>query len=425
MGMNRRWVLIALGYAWSLGTMAQESASGTVASIRTVPDSGYFWPGRPVDHQLVFRTRAMYDASSIRNELVSALWHGGNIDRELRERSANNGGGPERAGYLLEADLSYAGGDRLFGNERIRPLVSVGWRQVMGVRYSDDLYNLTFFGNGAHENATMALAPSAFEQVRYQTLGLGIQAVGSGSFIALHLVNGQDMSGARIRQADLFTATDGRYLNLALDGDHVRSADDGNNGWRSRGIGAALSFQWVRPFTAGRHGLCAVIGGSDLGITAWNRRSLSVRRDSTILYQGIRLDGVLDLDNVLISREGIQDTLGLGFKEGGFIRPLPGNVYASLRLDGAFRMRYQAEVDMRYLPGYLPHAVLSATRAHERVWYRAEVSYGGFGGMRGGLMAGWHPCGGYWLEVGLRNVTGLMGGRMRGQALSVGMGYAW
>lgn len=405
--------------------MAQGTDSLRADTLRSTPDSGYMWPDRAYGHCLVLFSQAMYDASSIRNELVAALWRGGDISRELRERSANNGGGPERAGYILEAGLSFGWGTRFLGSDRLRPRLAVGWHDVMGLRYSDDLYHLTFFGNGDHENAMAALAPSAFEKVRYQTFGFGFETKGSGSFLMLHVVNGEDLSGARIRQADLFTATDGRYLNLELDGDHARSADDGANGWRSRGIGAALSFRWHRASKAGRHAMHVTIGGEDLGFAAWSGQALSVRRDTTILYEGIRLDGVLDLENVLIDREGIQDTLGLGFKAGGFVRPLPGKLYASLGLDGGHRMHYRAEVDMRYLPGYQPHAVLSATRVNERAWYRAELGYGGFGGLRGGLVAGWRPCGGFWLETGLRNVTGLMGGRMRGQAFTLGIGYAW
>lgn len=418
-------MIAAIGCVLWSGTNAQGTDSLRMEDLRTTPDSGYTWPERENKGQLVFFTQAVHDASSIRNEMVAALWRGGDISREVRERSANNGGGTERAGYILEAGLSLSWGKRFLGSDRLRPRVALAWHDVLGLRYSDDLYHLTFFGNGDMENGTATLAPSAFEKIRYQTIGFGLEWERSGSFLMLHLVNGQDLSSARIRKADLYTAMDGRYLSLELDGGHARSADDGTNAWRSRGIGAAISFRWTKAFMAGRHSMRATLGGDDLGLTVWNNRSLSVRRDTSILYEGIRLTDVLELDNVLIDREAIQDTLGLGFKRGSFVRPLPGRVYGSLALYGAHRMRYQAEVVMRHLPGYLPHAILSATRMNDRAWYRAELSYGAFGGLRGGLVAGWRPCDGFWLELGLRNLTGLMGGRMQGQALTLGVGYSW
>lgn len=367
----------------------------------------------------------MYDANSLRNDLITALWRGGTISRELRQRSEGTTTKDNRAGYLLESVLSYSWGDPLFGNGSMRPRLSVAYHDVLGLRYADDLYRTTFFGNGDHENDWLELGPSAFEKVRYQSFGFGFEDTKSRSYLMVQLVSGQDLTAARIDRADLFTATDGQYLRLELEGNYARSADDGIADWRSRGMGAAMSFRVNAPLPIGKRALAFSLGVDDLGAISWNDQSLRVPRDTTILYEGIRVDDVLDIDGVLIDRDGLQDTLGLGYEAGAFLRPLPTKLYASLAYDCAFAMRYKAEIDVRNLPGYSPHAVFSARHAYRNNAFCAEFSFGGFGGWRAGLGAervfGKH----FLLELRTPNVIGMVSANARGRALMLGAGFSW
>lgn len=367
----------------------------------------------------------MYDANALRNDLVTALWRGGVISRELRQRSEGTSADINRAGYALEATLSYSWGDALFGSGTMRPRLSISYRDLLGMRYADDLYHATFFGNADHENDLMYLGPSAFEKVRYQTFGFGFEDTRTRSFFMVHLVSGQDFSAALIDRADLFTATDGQYLRMELDGSYARSADDGFSNLRSRGIGAALSFRVNVPLTIGARRLAFSFAVDDLGAIAWNDRSLRVPRDTTILYEGIRVENVLDIDGVLIDRDGLQDTLGLRYQPGAFLRPLPTRMHASFSYDAAFAMRYTAEADIRNLPGYRPHVTLIARHAYRANAFRAEISFGGFGGWRAGLGA--ERLFGKRLQLGLRlpNVIGMVSENARGRAVMLSAGLSW
>ena len=385
----------------------------------------FAWPGPGSTHFLRFDATAMYDANSIRNELVTALWRGGTISRELRQRSEGTSARDNRAGYVLESTLSYAWGDSLFGNGSTRPRLSVGYHDVLGMRYADDLYHVSFFGNGNYENAWAELGPAAFEKVRYQSFGFGIEDTKSRSYLMIHLVSGQDLTAARIDRADLFTATDGQYLRLEMDGSYARSADDGIADWRSRGMGTALSFRVNAPLPIGKRGLVFSLGVDDLGAIAWNDQSLRVPRDTTILYEGLRVEDVLDIDGVLIDRNSLQDTLGLGYKAGAFLRPLPTELYASVAYDCAHAMRYKAEIDVRNLPGYLPHAVFSATHAYRDNAFRAEVSFGGFGGWRTGLGVERLFGKRFTAELKVPNIMGMVSEHARGRAVMLGVGLSW
>lgn len=414
------FTLILVGNAWS-----QSRDSLLVTTIRHTTDSGYTWPGYQCDHFLRLDVTAMYDANSLRNDLVTALWRGGTISRELRQRSEGTTTKDNRAGYVLGSTLSYAWGDSLFGNGRMRPRLSVGYHDVLGMRYADDLYHLSFFGNGNYENAWARLGPTAFEKVRYQSFGFGFEDTKSRSYLMVHLVSGQDLTAARVDRADLFTATDGRYLRLELDGNYARSEDDGDPDWRSRGIGAAMSFRVNAPIPVGKRALAFSLGVEDLGAIAWNENSLRVPRDTTILYDGIRVEDVLDITGVLVDRNSLQDTLGLGYEAGAFLRPLPTRLYVCFSYESAFAMRYAAEADVRNLPGYLPHVVFSATHAYRKNAFRAEISFGGFGGWRAGLGAQrlFGKC--FTLELKLPNVMGMVSESARGRAVMLSAGLSW
>lgn len=407
------------------GAWAQPQDSSRVTTIRHSTDSGYAWPGHEHDHFLQLVTTGMYDANALRNDLVTALWRGGMISRELRQRSEGTSADINRAGYTLEAVLSYSWGDTLFGNGNMRPRLSVAYRDLLGMRYADDLYHATFFGNADHENDLMYLGPSAFEKVRYQTFGFGFEDIKSRSYFMVHLVSGQDFSAAHVDRADLFTATDGQYLWLDLEGNYARSADDGFQDWRSRGIGAALSFRVNVPLRIGRRRLGFSLGVDDLGAIAWNERSLRVPRDTIILYEGIRVENVLDIDGVLIDRNGLQDTLGLSYEPGAFLRPLPSKLQVSFAYDAAFAMRYSAEADIRNLPGYRPHVTFTARHAYRTNAFRAEISFGGFGGWRAGLGAERLFGKGFLLDLRLPNVIGMVSENARGRAVMLGAGFSW
>ncbi len=422
--MSRSWAVLGC-VPLVCCAFAQVPDSLRVTTYHSTPDSGYAWPSERARHVLKFQAITMYDANAIRNDLVTALWRGGFISKELRQRSEGTSQDVNRAGYALQSTLSYSWGDTLFGNGRMRARLSVAYHDVLGMRYTDDLYHATFFGNADHENDWMDLAPSAYEKVRYQTFGFGFEDKSTGSYLMAHVVCGQDLSAANMDRADLFTATDGQYLRMELEGSHARSEDDGVGSWKPRGAGAALSFRVNAPLPIGKRNIAFSIGMDDLGAIAWNKRSLRVPKDTTMLYDGIQVEDVLDIDGVLITRDGLQDTLGLGYEEGAFLRPLPTKLYASFAYDAAYTMRYAAELDVRKLPGYLPHAVFSARHGYRKNAFRAEVSFGGFGGWRAGLGVERAVGKALLLELRVPNVIGTVSASARGRSVMLTTFVYW
>ncbi len=388
-------------------------------------------PNMTDGHRFTLTVSAGFDSNVLQNDLVTGIYYGGPLSSEVRQSTLDNMGNANRAGYELGGTATYAWGDNLFGRAGWMPRFSLTYQSVMGVRFATDVYALSFFGNAGYEDRTAYLGPSAFEQVTYQTFGLGVEDRNSGSFVELAVVNGQALNAGRIEKADLYTAPFGRLLELQLDGEYYRS-DTARNGF-NKGIGAAVNMQWRHRFQLFRFPAVFSLGVTDLGFISWNDNALSVTKDSTIRYEGIEVTDILDLDGLLWNNTTLQDTLGLGYSKGSFLRALPGRVETRLGA-GRFHKRsnfhgmhpYELSVDYRYLPGYLPHAAIVRNLVFAKCMaISIGAGYGGFGDLR--ASAGLMSMLGKHFQIGVHtpNAIGLFSDRSYGKAVALHLEAAW
>jgi hypothetical protein len=426
--MNRRWCVVLAGCALlKLHAQGPDTAQAVIANSAFNDSYDSYRIITPPAHRLAIEAVGLYDASSIRNELITGLYKGGYIDRDLRERSAEAMNGNNRFGYELGARITYSWGHLFGGNVNARPRISIAHTDIMGLSFTDDAYNLTFFGNQAYEGRTASLGPARMEQVRYQTIGFGIEDKRTRSFIELQVVNGQSLNAMDLDRADLHTGMDGRYLRLDLNGGYSRTDTTADAFGKSRGLGAAVSFEVRRPFTLCRHSALFTFGIRDLGFIAWNDRSLRVPKDSTVLYEGFRVDDILDLDGALSGQQTWQDTLGLNYERGAFLRPLPALMHASLFCALDEQRSLVLRIEQRALPGYVPRTTLMYRHMIEPRWLqgRASISYGGFGGLRFGLGAACQLTRTVHAQLDLPNVAGMVSGSARGKAVLLGVNVSW
>ncbi len=374
--------------------------------------------------RLTIEALGMYDSNALRNDLVMGLWRGGDLSRDVRELSQDALQGRNSAGYEGSFRATYTWGASLFGDKSMRPLVSVGYRDLMGMRFTDDLYNLTFFGNAAYEGKTAVLAPSAQDEQRYQTIGVGMKAAGSETYLRLDLVNGQYLNAVHLQQADLYTAEDGRYIEADLDGTWSTSDTSGRHFSNGLGLGLNAGVQMNARFSG--RSLKVFLEVNDLGFIAWNGGSQRLVKDGVERYEGIYVDDIIDLDGALVGEGQLRDTLGLNTSAGGFMRPLPTRVRASFSLQKhghRFRARPRPEqfmVEQLAVPGYILHMSYTHSIAISRRWLGyGQLSYGGFGGARLGAGA-WGSYRWGTIKLELPNVVGLCLPSAKGKAVSIG-----
>ncbi len=413
--MNRHW-------GWCVFLVA--------AQAHAQADSTAGHPHAPM-HRLTVAAAGAYTSNVLDNALALGLYKGGALGADILSRNREALGGANRAGISLGASATLAWGSGLFGREQWMPRITIAQQYLLGLRFASDAYLLSFFGNTPFEDRTAHLGPSAFEQVNFQSACFGVENRNTCSYLELGVVNGHGLNRAQINQADLFTAPDGRYLELALDGNYQRSDTAGRAA--SRGIGAIINAQWSRPLQVFKTPAKLTISVHDLGFIAWGPGSLAMRPDSTLRFDGFRVPHILDLANLVVNQAGIQDSLGLGFQRGAFTRLLPFKVEGRLEFGktrtnraGDVRSAYALLVDQRALPGYAPHTtILRRVAFSDAFTLSFGADHGGFGGLR--VLLGMEACMGRHLTLNLasQQVAGFFSDHLHGMAVQAAVQVLW
>jgi hypothetical protein len=376
-----------------------------------------------LQHHIELKVSADYNANTLRNELIAGLWRGSFLERELRERTRDDLKERNSTGYAMQARLSYIGPT----TGRWRQVTSVAYHEQVGVRFPRDLYNLTFFGNANYEGRRADLGPAAFTRIQYQTIGFGVQDVRHRHYARVDLVLGQSYDAVDLRWASLYTGVDGRVLRANLLGDHWRSDTSSSAIGSLNGLGLAVSGKWSTHLSRTREGRIA-IEVQDLGFVGWGRNSLHLHKDSTLEYSGIRVASILDLDNVVIGEDQLVDTLGLRYEEGAFTKPLPFLVKASIAAPLGDSWWGVISVDQRYMPGYVPQVIMEASRfvgRRARTVAGAQVSMGGFGGLRIGARVNYRIGTRLWIALSTPHLPGFFLGGTRGAGAAFAVEYGF
>lgn len=408
----------ALAFAFLLLTIA--------ARAQFVPlytDSVVDLPGR-WNHRIRVEGALDFNTSAVRNELPWALYRGGHVERELRERSADQLRADNTAGFVLGARIGWTGRDCFLGKRHWRPVVSIAQQEIMGLRFTEDLFRLTFFGNAAYADRTADLSPSAFQRMSFRSAGVGVTDDRTGSFLRLDLVQGGSFTEVDVSAADLYTAPDGRLLSTSLNG-HFHASDTAGNGYeRYNGLGASLSGRWSIALANGKFQVA--VGADDLGFVRWNGHSVHLEKDTLIDYRGVDVTDLLDIDGALIGEEQLRDTFGLHFTAGAHNTLLPFRAALDVVMRVDDRTRAGIVVAQRNLTGHIPEVTLHADRRlGTGTLLGAGLTYGGAGGIRVGASARMRLCRWLWADLAIPHLPGLLlaGARSTGARLGLAVGF--
>ena len=408
--MSSRWhasfVLVLLPLLAAGQERTDLFARDTSSCTRIIADGGY-----------------EMDANGIYNELLFGLMSGGYLEHELRQRSSDALGGMNRLGQIMQVRATVIAGDTVFRHPGLQWSVSASHQDQGGMRFRPDVYDLTFFGNAAYEDRTADLSGTAYERQQLQTLGLGLYWARTGDRLRLDFVKGQSLSAVDLDDVTLYTAPDGRRLDVRLNGTYWQSdtAVNGSDLRTFNGSGFAVSFShgYILGPEDGRHVRNRITASvEDLGLIRWNGRSQRMQQDTTYSYEGLHIDNIFDLDGVLVGEGTVQDTLGLHFEAGAYWRVMPYRAALTYDMQWRAGWRWAFTLSQRYLPGYMPLYHLEAGKALGKHFVGISGQYGGFGDLRAGLRAAFQ-MGPARLGITLPNLATAFGEKGRGMAARI------
>lgn len=366
-------------------------------------------------NRLIVEGWAEQSSNTVYNELLFGLLRGGYLDRSLRERSRDATVERNSLGYDLGAHVLWVGKDSLFGMAGVRPMIRVGHRDVLGTRFTKDVFAIAFFGNAPYEGRTAFLG-GAHMAMRYQSAGFGVASRDQRRYLRIDVVNGQSMNASLIPIADVTTGVDGRLIEADLNARYWSSDTAGSGLGGSNGLGMALSGRWSFNTMSGDMPVHIGVEVHDLGFMVWNDRSVRLSRDTLLSFEGLTVEDIFDLDGVLADGEQLLDTFGLRYTAGSFTTLLPFRLALNMdfTLGNGWYTGFMAQ--QVNLPGFAPQfTAFGAKRlGNERTLLGGELTAGGFGGIRVGARARHRFGERYWVHLGLSHLPAFITGRTRG-----------
>jgi hypothetical protein len=335
-----------------------------------------------------------YDINSnaLTNQFTHKFYTGGYINEGLKNLVLNRIKNENRIGGNINSGLFAAFKSDPYGKyKNISLFFSIRDRSHFDVQFSKDLFKIGFYGNADYAGKTADLSHFNLNLIRYQQLQVGVYSKSDSAAhwgVGISFLKGEQYLSIAAKKAELFTSTDGQFININTDLSIARS-DTAHKGMAAfNGYGASLEIFFEATFQT-RFGTSKISSSvSDLGAIRFNKQSQLAQQDSMLHYQGFQINNLYDLrDSTIIQREkdSVKNMLS-SFKKTAFSVTLPAVFDLSLetKLNRFFTlkegMRYVFNANNKilvYVKGYFyihPKWILSTT-----------FGYGGYGTFNYGI----------------------------------------
>ncbi len=169
--------------------------------------------------------------------------------------------------------------------------------------FSEDLYNIAFYGNKSYAGKTADFSNSYYKSITYQKINFGLFKHAKDTsnndrityYAGFSLINGQDYKFIDLFKSSLFTSETGEYIDFDLQMLYNYAKNGKTDFLENRGIGGAFNFNLTYENTKFNYFINLSI--EDLGLIKWTRYSYSTVIDSNMHFEGVEIANILDIDN--------------------------------------------------------------------------------------------------------------------------------
>lgn len=257
-------------------------------------------PIQKVNHCIELGGNAFINSNTISNDLIWAFYRGEFISEELKQGASGRISGSNRLGGCSKLGFKY-----LIHLQEEKKSQSFSFsffdRQHLDVKFSDDLFHIIFYGNKLFAGETALLGGFSFNFLRYQQFRFGWDKKRETNHrygFALSLLNGEQNLSVKAPTADLFTASDGTYMDFSLSVD-VHQTDSARKKYFARnGMGLSTDFYYEIPYTLWKKNGKITFELNDLGFIRWNNNSMHYSADSSYHYEGVEVADLFNLDSI-------------------------------------------------------------------------------------------------------------------------------
>ena len=189
--------------------------------------------------------------------------------------------------------------DSLLGSKDLGYRIGFGNRQFRSVRFTNDFYNLIFFGNKDFAGKSAIFDNSRLYMIDFQELQLGIfkdfndTKTKVRAYFGINLLKGQQLQKLNIFEGSFYTAEDGSYVDLNTKYYYYSSDLSHKDFTDFNGFGLSCdAFLSIEDIPSK---LTFTFASKDLGYIVWNNHSFISRMDTSYYFDGVDVNNILEI----------------------------------------------------------------------------------------------------------------------------------
>jgi hypothetical protein len=332
------------------------------------------------------------NSTAIQNDLINKFIYGGNIDSATKAHSQKRVKALNRIGGNY-----FAGATVFFGPKDSKYRFIAGLKQVelLNATFSDDVFNLGFYGNKMFEGKTANIGNTNINHFKYQEIKLGliwdnIDTTAKIGF-SLSYLKGQSLLQINTGAASIYTAADASQIDFNMHGSSVIMSDTGkgkNTLANFNGNGISAEFFASMPYTSKLGPSKFFVSVNNLGFIKWNQNTVNYTADTSYSFKGVVVNNVFQLNDASV-KNLTKDSLVKHLTKNGkqtVSTNLPMSLFILHTIN--FTKLFALNTGFRYFfnGNYKPYLYAEGQFAiHKNFTVTAHIGYGGYGKLSGGV----------------------------------------
>ena len=358
----------------------------------------------------------VYNSNALLNPFIHGLYNGQFIDNQLKDEVSGKLKKQNRLGVNAGYNIYYA-----FRNKEKSTgfFVSLKNKEHLDTQFSQDLFNLAFYGNKRFDGKVANLDNFSFNLLKYQELQFGFvtqmgkQYKENGRLklgLGLSLLKGEQSLVVNSKRARLFTSYNMQNIEFQYDA-IVNRSDTLSKGLNTiNGLGAGLELFLEIPYILQHNPGKIRIEMKDLGAIFWNTNSLTYHQDTVYHFDGLQAGNILKPKDSFFNPTYKDSAIAslFSYQKKSYKTNIPAifdisttTSYGDFQFVKGFRYMFNAN----YLPCYYLKANYSFSKKTAATF---SVGYGGYGNLNFGLELNKEIGTGFILHAGSNNIEGFI-----------------
>lgn len=352
----------------------------------------------PVQHdtthysqEIILTGNGEYSATSLRNELVSKLFWGGEITDPIKQSSFSKHKLINRFGIDLNSEIEYRNFNiHLFNKPSYGIVLKAGAYAIGSAAYSKDAFGTIFFGNADYLGQTANLSGTYFSYISFQKVGIGCINNISKSSLSLNFYTVNDYFGSHFQKASYTEDSDGTSLSTQLSGGFKTT--QGKSFVKGAGVGIDFDSRFSVQLNPKRKATFQILA-KNIGLVNYYTGLDTYQVDSTYSFDGFsiqQLIGNASLTVDSLNSSTFVDTLKIQHSIEKKTLFLPGYLQIGKIINDNDSSKTQAFYGLRMYPSlaYVPLLYLGGQYSiNKHIQLGIQGSVGGFSTFKVGMYA--------------------------------------